>query len=387
MKNYTFLSFIAFLLLVSVLFIGCDNNDGNKSPTAVLTATESSLVPGRVVLDASDSFDTDGNITSYTFEIEDLNGDTVAGPTTSFDVPEGAVDSVILPPGDYIAFLTVTDDKGRTDSTDVPFSHDSDVVFSPVSTSVLALKVLPGVQARNFLGADVTCSRFSGDTLITCVLGAGTSSVDLFVDVLEQAGLIDSRTNSESIMWIQAWGAKGGNGDDRGVGCSFVSGCPGAGGLGGFAQTQTDQENFVSRTGTNVFFYYLGKAGTHSDDLGGKGGTSTLVTFKNLENTSTSDLNLENDVILIAGGGGGGGTDSAFHDGTDGTRGGAAISSILSASFGAGDNSNKCTGGSDSGAGMGVRPVTFLSKVAPVGAAATGLAAREAQRLTEILEN
>ncbi len=342
--------------MVSVSFIGCDdNNDGNQSPTAVLTAAESTQVPGRVVMDASDSFDPDGEIISYTFRIDDLNGDTVAGPVTSFDVPEGSLDSVLLPPGDYIAFLTVTDNNGKTDTVEAAVSHDSDVAFGTASSGVSAFKELPGVQARKLESFTIGCSRYNSDSLVTCVLGTEVSTMDMIDDILPIAQIIDSNIDDLTPIWIQAWGAKGGGGSDSFVGCSFISGCGGNGGLGGFAQTLSAVGNFRDLfIWPSRIYYFLGKAGSH-DIVGGQGGTSTLVTFKNLENTDTSDLNLENDVLLIAGGGGGGGGSGLSDDGDRGKDGGTAIAFGGVPGTGAGVNSGKCTGGSDSGEGAGGR--------------------------------
>ena len=344
-RSIKLLTFFAFLIVLTGA-IACDNDD-NQSPTAVLTASESTLVPGRIVLDGSMSFDNDGVIISYTFSIEDSNGDTVAGPETSFDVPEGSKDSFILPAGDYMAFLTVTDDNGDTSTAEAAISHDSEVFFGDESINKFSLETMTKLPTNN------TCSRSSGGTLITCVLGTGSSSVDLS----DLVNLLKNHVNPGTIFWIQAWGATGGNGTSQ-------TADGGVSGRKGFAQMSSQLENFSSRFGTSTIFYYIGQQGTHDSSCGqsgGQGGQSTLVTVKNLETTSTSDLNRDDDVVLIAGGAGGGGGATGLAKGHDGRDGGTAISALccgFGPTIGAGgsgsqEDGDNCTGGSSSGDGAG----------------------------------
>jgi hypothetical protein len=354
------LVFVLVILVGAPFLLGRCGSDENKvqPPSAVLTAVESSQVPGRIVLDASQSTGGSGEIVEYTFSIDDAGGKTVAGPFTTQQVSEYSVVSSIHVAGTYTARLTVVSSNGESDSTEVEVSHDSEVVFGTVSASLSALTSVSYIQASVVDNGQISCSQYSETSLIVCVLPTSATSIDLETDVLPLAQQIDSNTDNETVMWMQAWGAKGGSGDKSVLGCSAITGCPGGVGQGGLAQTITTIQNFKAAFGGSTLYYYLGKSGTHFD-TGGQGGASTLVTTKNLESISTTDLDLANDVVLIAGGGGGGGAASLSYDGHAGASGGAALSNAEgpfiaeTVAVGAGGNSNQCTGGSESADGAG----------------------------------
>ena len=79
----------------------------NQSPTASFTATPTSgLVPLVVYLNASGSYDSDGDIASYQWDFKD--GNTGNGQT---------INHTFSSTGIYSVKLTVTDDKGATDAT------------------------------------------------------------------------------------------------------------------------------------------------------------------------------------------------------------------------------------------------------------------------------
>lgn len=76
----------------------------NVAPTAALTATATDL---SAALDASASDDTDGTIVSYAWDFGDGETSTTTTPTTGHDYAEA---------GEYTVTVTVTDDRGGTDS-------------------------------------------------------------------------------------------------------------------------------------------------------------------------------------------------------------------------------------------------------------------------------
>ncbi|EIA1495489.1 pentapeptide repeat-containing protein [Vibrio parahaemolyticus] len=161
-----------------------------------------------------------------------------------------------------------------------------------------------------------------GGTLITSCEAKDASelvtSVDL-VDIFDQASSSFSVTlDNDTPMAILAWGGEGGIGSSGGL---WTSG--GDGGKGGFASTVTTLSDFLDNYGQTSFIFYIGENGTLSNEYG-DGGSSTLV--MTVESSPTS---LEDDVVLIAGGGGGGESSSFFVDGTDGSMGGIAASSIM----------------------------------------------------------
>lgn len=71
-------------------------------------------------------------------------------------------------------------------------------------------------------------------------------------------------------MWIEAWGANGGNG-------TSTAADGGDAGKGGQAVTVTTLADFKSRFGTSTLYYYVGNNGHHDDGGGGDGGASTVV--------------------------------------------------------------------------------------------------------------
>jgi PKD repeat protein len=81
----------------------------NRPPVAVLETSSAILDKEEIVtLDASDSYDPDGYIVSYSWDFGD--GNTAAGVTASHSYPAS---------GTYTVTLTVTDDDGATDSVTV----------------------------------------------------------------------------------------------------------------------------------------------------------------------------------------------------------------------------------------------------------------------------
>ena len=105
--------FVILFLVLAIFLSGCSGGGTtppittNQSPTASFTATPTSgIAPLAVSFNASSSSDSDGSITSYTWDFKDGatgNGETVNHTFSSI--------------GSYNVKLTVTDDKGATDTT------------------------------------------------------------------------------------------------------------------------------------------------------------------------------------------------------------------------------------------------------------------------------
>jgi len=99
--------------MLVMFLVGCKGNGGstppitlNQSPTASFTANPTSgVAPLEVSFNGSNSSDSDGSIISYAWDFKD--GETGNGETISH-----TFSSI----GSYNVELTVTDDKGSTDS-------------------------------------------------------------------------------------------------------------------------------------------------------------------------------------------------------------------------------------------------------------------------------
>ena len=107
--------FLVGLFLMLVMFlVGCNGNGGstppitlNQSPIASFTANPTSgVAPLGVSFNASNSSDSDGSIISYAWDFKD--GSTGNGQS---------INHTFSSIGSYNVLLTVTDDKGATDST------------------------------------------------------------------------------------------------------------------------------------------------------------------------------------------------------------------------------------------------------------------------------
>ena len=88
-----------------------------KPPVAIFSAPDSALVNQTITLDASQSYDTDGNIVNYTWNFGD--GETGYGVTVTHSYSE---------PGNYTITLTVIDNDGLSNSTSkqIEIQPDSD---------------------------------------------------------------------------------------------------------------------------------------------------------------------------------------------------------------------------------------------------------------------
>ena len=107
----------------------------NRPPVAELrlarTLDERIILPGRVDLHAGDSTDRDGFVAYYHLQLLDDDTGLLLGrpvltrhPLTTIHVPHG------LPPN-LLAVLTVTDDVGATDTTELAFTSDGTLQDRP----------------------------------------------------------------------------------------------------------------------------------------------------------------------------------------------------------------------------------------------------------------
>lgn len=306
--------FLIPLVCFMVTMSGCDGEDNNNNPVALLTAMESPNVPGRMELDGRFSFAREERkLISHTYTVTNLDtGEIVHGPVTIQErldrgpikvYPYTNVKSTGVKDvsGNYKASLSVKDDAGQSDTAETTFTMKSAVVYSVDD-------------------CDATCSLASGGSgQVVCSLPASCNQAILWTNIITQANPLNSSIDENTTLWIQAIGAAGGNGTD-----AVFGGGSGAGGKGGFAQTVTTSTELANKFGTGIYYYYLGQAGSH-DDSGGSGGASTIVTSYEPDGSLP-----HSEIVLIAGGGGGGGEGSALYSGSmtggAGANGGFAYS-------------------------------------------------------------
>ena len=147
--------------------------------------------------------------------------------------------------------------------------------------------------------AQITESSQGNQTTVSCQLAPTYCAANLPGILMQAKGtLTDLEFGDNPVVWIQAWGADGADGQG--------SDCGGEGGPGGFAQTVTTLVKF----GRGDFYYYMGELGGHADDSGGQGGAATLVTKVDLTQMPSQEPQ-EADIILVAAGGGGQGGDNS----------------------------------------------------------------------------
>ncbi|MEO1059194.1 MAG: hypothetical protein AAFY28_19985, partial [Actinomycetota bacterium] len=142
-----------------------------------------------------------------------------------------------------------------------------------------------------------TSETVDGSPYVRCVLSDTTNVVDL----AELPGV--ESASSETPIWIQMWGGKGGDASPTPT-LDFIQG---PGGPAGFVQLVTSVEAYTGAFGTSSLYYALGKAGGHANTesnlpSGGTGGAATIVTSVDPTTIALDESN----VVGIAGGGGGG---------------------------------------------------------------------------------
>ncbi len=114
-KNWLKILVIVLVLVVTVTLRAAPT--AQKPPVAIFSAPDSALVNQTITLDASQSYDTDGNIVNYTWNLGD--GETGYGVTIAHSYSE---------PGNYTITLTVIDNDGLSNSTSkqIEIQPDSD---------------------------------------------------------------------------------------------------------------------------------------------------------------------------------------------------------------------------------------------------------------------
>ena len=184
---------------------------------------------------------------------------------------------------------------------------------------------------------------------MTCTLAgvANQSSLDLMTDLLPLAQQVNGAISADTVMWIQAWGGKGGKGAEE-----FGGWTGGWGGDGGFAQTTTTINDYQTIFDTSQLYYYLAnKGGDNTTAWGAGGGAASTIVASVGSGFSASN------VVLIAGGGGGGNYAQNFSDGQNGGHGGSAIATTANSTYGAAQSlsgdGGTVRGGSYSGPGKG----------------------------------
>jgi len=170
-----------------------------------------------------------------------------------------------------------------------------------------------------------------GRTNGVCELIAGT-----VFDLTELPALVGA--SPSSVIWIQAWGGRGG----RGKGSDAEPG--GDQGTSGFAQTVTTIDSYQSTFGTTSMHVYLGGADSSGHNAG-KGGAATIVSSVDLTAQQTS-IGASGNIVLVAAGGGGGSHAQPTHSGHKGGAGGVAIATTSG-------NANGCGSSGGSGGGSG----------------------------------
>lgn len=147
----------------------------NQPPVAVASATPTSGdAPLVVAFDAAGSVDPDGILTGYAWAFGD--GSTGSGPTVSHTYSS---------PGSYTAVLTVTDDRGATDSASVVISATQPPAVG-MRLAALGLTVVPAgrgsaveasVRVTGLDGQPVAGATVSG-TWSGLVSGSGSAITD-----------------------------------------------------------------------------------------------------------------------------------------------------------------------------------------------------------------
>jgi len=191
--------FLVVLFLVLAIFLsGCGVVPPlNQSPNASFTASPTSgVAPLEVSFDASGSYDPDGNILSYEWDFKD-------GNTGSGEIVNHTFSSI----GSYDVRLTVTDDKGATDSATKTITVTKTTNQAPIAsfTTTPASGVAPlevYFNASNSYDSDGTIISYawnfkdgnagSGETISHTFVSAGSYNVEL--TVTDNEGAVVSAT-------------------------------------------------------------------------------------------------------------------------------------------------------------------------------------------------
>ena len=184
---------------------------GNEAPTASFTTNVTTPEPGEsVTFDASGSADSDGPVSSYSWDFGD--GATATGETVTHSYSSA---------GDYTVTLTVTDDAGGTDSASTTVSVSGGNAAPDASFTVSPSSPSPGSSAT-FDAADSSDSDGSitgyewdlgdgttatGQSVTHTYDAAGEYTVTL--TVTDDAGATDSNSTTVTVGNDSGGGATG----------------------------------------------------------------------------------------------------------------------------------------------------------------------------------
>jgi len=204
--------FLVGLFLMLVMFlVGCNGNGGstppitlNQSPTASFTADPTSgVAPLEVSFNGSSSSDSDGNITSYTWDFKD--GDTGTGQT---------INHTFSSIGSYNVELTVIDNKGAIDSVTKSITVTDPIVSNQSPTASFTANPTSGVAPLE-ISFDASSSSDSDGSIISYqwdfkdgATGSGqtinhtfssTGSYNVRLTITDNEGATDSTTKTITV--------------------------------------------------------------------------------------------------------------------------------------------------------------------------------------------
>jgi len=312
------LGLLVIIGFISISSIGGCNN-GSNAVLAILNLSESGVVPGRLVADASKSTTRNLEIVSYEFTVTDeATGETIA--EVAFTDPEKSVFTPVVGQGTFGVRVKVTDNEGQTDTASAQLLTSGNCI---ADNDVAQCCVNSNSSPTQF-----TCVPTNSQNNLELLTGGDRASLVEIIQLLPGG----SNVNENTVLWIQAWGGAGGNGQNT----TITDG--GVGGNGKLATTITTISEFESNFGTTQIYYYAGNYGTHSG-FGGSGAASSIVA------TAASPASID-DIVVISGGGGGAGSGLGEEKGSNGADGAEATANADNPEVSnQGGSKDECTGG------------------------------------------
>ena len=168
----------------------------NLPPIAVATASPlSGNAPLSVSFDATGSVDSDGSILSYSWNFGNGTAGTGATSTANY-----------VTPGAFTAVLTVTDNKGATDTDSLTITvngdGDGDGVFVPSDCNDADSSVYPGAPDAAGDNIDSNCDGIDGAeaaaVFVNAATGANTSTCGTILEPCASIAQGQSRAVAES---------------------------------------------------------------------------------------------------------------------------------------------------------------------------------------------